>query len=869
MNTKKHPNLARRITLSSIGVLLLGVVVASSIVLYNYTSEQLYQESIAQLTELTNQLFEKLKVQIDLQWDYLGKLKTDMEGKTSWDEAATKEELLHFEKDLAPSGQTIKFRVLDEDGYYYTDEGKQGYWTGNEYLDGDERESFLITNWSDNENYMAFVLHPSKDIKISKKAVSRFILLRSMSDMAPFFHSSAFNNNNIAYVTNEKGFILYQTGSLKGVDYEGKNIFSFWEKQTFPHESLESISQRVANGEIIYTDIIISGEKYYLIHNPLKQYDWEVTILVSANDVAKSSTSMVESLIKIFVILMAIFLVLFGAGIFFITKISRDKVLIKAKEESQAHLEQINQELTASQKETEEALAIARYATNAKSQFLANMSHDIRTPMNAIVGISKLMEHETDNPEKLAYYISKLRHSSEYMLGLINDILDMSKIESQDVHLNLAPVKLAEQVGQIESIIRSQSNEKNQEFTVVAHEITHEYLIGDSVRLRQLFMNLLSNAVKYTPKEGHIRFELKEEPCEKEGYARIITSVIDDGYGMSKEFQERMFEPFAREVNSMTNKVSGTGLGLAITKSVIELMGGTITCNSELGKGTRFDVYLDLPIDADNHARSDIRKVLLIAEEETLIANISSSLSEREVELKTVPNEKDALEYLENGSVEVILLSGYLTHKDLKETIDRLREKEKEASFIFCCDYAYKEHVRETLISSGVDGLIARPFFFDNLLAAIDGAKKKSLPEETAHSSLSGKRFLCAEDNELNAEILEALLTMNGASCKIYQNGEEIVKAFASVKQGDYDAILMDIQMPVMNGLSATKAIRESKNTLGREIPIIAMTANAFSSDVKECLDAGMDAHLSKPLDINALEHLLQRLLNNEPVNEI
>ena len=870
MKTKKHPNLARRIVLSSITVLLLGAIVASSIVLYNYTSEQLYQESITQLTELSTQLFEKLKVQVDLQWGYLDKLKSDLEEKSSWDEADIKKELFRFEKDLAPSKKTIMFRVLDEDGYYYTDEGKQGYWTGNEYLDDDdddERKSFLITNWSDNENYMAFVTHPSAEVSIGSKAISRFILLRSMSDMAPFFHSSAFNNKNLAYVTDEKGFILYQTGSLEGVNYEGKNVFSFWEKQTFPHADLESLTQKVAKGEVIYTDIIINGARYYLIHNPLKQYDWEVTILVSASDVAKSSTSMVESLIKIFLILMVIFMVLFGVGIFFITKITRDKALIKTKEENQAHLEQINQELIKSQKEAEEALAIARYATNAKSQFLANMSHDIRTPMNAIVGISKLMEHETSNPEKLAYYISKLRHSSEYMLGLINDILDMSKIESGDVHLNLAPVKLAEQVGQIESIIRAQSNEKEQEFTVYAYGIKHEYLIGDSVRIRQLFMNLLSNAVKYTPNGGHIRYEIKELPSEKEGYAKFLTSVIDDGYGMSKEFQQKMFEPFAREVNSMTNKVSGTGLGLPITKSVIEMMGGSITCDSEIGKGTRFEVSLEVPIDTDDHARSDIKNVLLISEEELLITNLYSAFSEREAALQVVKNEQEALAYLEGNKVDVILLSGYLSKADLKDTVTHL--KEKQDTLVFCCDYAYKEHVREALVSSGVDGLIARPFFFDNLLVAIDGAKKATTSEEGARSFLNGKRFLCAEDNELNAEILEALLTMNGATCKIYPNGEEIVKAFSSVKKGDYDAILMDVQMPVMNGLKATKAIRESENPFGKEITIIAMTANAFSSDVKECLEAGMDAHLAKPLDVNALEHLLQRLLNNEPATNI
>ena len=860
MKKSKHPLLLRRAILASITVFLLGTVAASSIVYYNYVNEQLYQESISQLTELTTQLFEKLSVQIDLQWSYLGKIKNELESKSAWSEAEIAEKLTHFEDHLAPEGTSLLFRVIDETGDYYTDEGKLGYWTGNQYLSGKKKESFPINNPTETTNYMAFAIKPDASISVDGKAVERFVLLRSMKDMAVFFQSSAFNNRNIAYITNEYGLIFYRTGSLEGINYDGMNAIEFLQDKEFPHESFASLYERVQKGETVYADVKIDGNRYYFAHNPFKDYGWEITIIVSASSVATSATTMVESITRIFLLMLLIFIILFGAGLYFIVKISKDRALIKAKQENETRLEKLNEELSKSKQETEEALAIARYATNAKSQFLASMSHDIRTPMNAIVGISKLMENEINNPEKLTYYVNKLHHSSEYMLGLINDILDMSKIESGDVHLNALPVKMAEQVGQIESIIRAQSNEKNQEFTVVAHEIKHEYLIGDSVRLRQMFMNLLSNAVKYTQNGGHILFELKEVPCEREGYAKVLTSVKDDGYGMSKEFQKKMFEPFAREVNSLTNKVSGTGLGLPITKSVIEMMGGTIECESEIGKGTRFDVWLELPIDPDSHASSEIRKILLVSKEEMLITNLRSSLAERKAELIVVSDEEEALAYLDKNKADVALLSDYLSKKDLSSFVSKL--KEKQSLYVFCVDYAYKEHVRDILVSSGVDGLIARPFFYENLLIAMENAKKKTQEEEETHSFLKGKRFLCAEDNELNAEILEALLTMQGASCKIYPNGEEIVKAFASVKPGDYDAILMDVQMPVMNGLEATKAIRESENPLGKKMIIIAMTANAFNSDVKECLDAGMDAHLSKPLDIAAFEHLLQSLMS-------
>ena len=862
MKKSKHPKLKRRLILASLTVSLLGALVASSLVFFNYVNDQLYSESISQLTELTDQLFQKLSVQIETQWDYLKKFRSKMQEKSSWSEEDLKSEITHLESDFTPEGKTLYFRLLNEDYYYYSSGGLQGHWTGADFLKGQAADSFVITNKGDGDKrYMAFVIQPEKTIYIDEKVTSYFVLLRSMEDMAIYFRSTAFDEKNIAYVTGSNGAILYQCGTLDGINFEGSNVITYLQGQTYPHESFASLRERVNQGETVYTDVIIDGKRFFLVHDPLKQYYWEVTILVSSSDVAKSSNEMVRSLSIFFLIVALIFVALIGAGVFFITKISRDKALIQVKEESQARLEKTNEELSKAKNETEEALAIARYATNAKSQFLANMSHDIRTPMNAIVGISKLMENEVNNPEKLSYYISKLHHSSEYMLGLINDILDMSKIESGDIHINMAPVKMAEQVGQIESIIRAQSNEKNQEFTVIAHEIRHEYVIGDSVRLRQMFMNLLSNAVKYTQSEGHIRFELEEVPSEKEGYAKILTTVIDDGYGMSKEFQKKMFEPFAREVNSLTNKVSGTGLGLPITKSVVEMMGGSIECESALGKGTRFDVWLEVPIDPDSHASKEIRKVLLVSQEEMLVTNLRSSLAERETELVVLANEEEALSYLDSNKVDVILLSGYLSKKDLKSIVSKL--KAKQDAYVFCVDYAYKERVRDTLVSSGVDGLIARPFFYENLLIALDNAKKKpSQEEEENRSSLRGKRFLCAEDNELNAEILEALLTMQGASCTIYPNGEEIVKAFSSVKKGDYDAILMDVQMPIMNGLEATKAIREGENPLGKEMIIVAMTANAFSNDVKECLEAGMNAHLSKPLDINSLEHLLQGLLS-------
>ena len=866
---KRH--FKRSFLIAPIITVLLTMLVLGAGIFYNYVSKQLYSESLSQLREVGGQMFEKLEFEIDLQWDYLSKTEAKFETKGEWSENEAKEIFTHYQEDLSPTDSTILLRAIDEEGRYFTSSGRLGEWPGLDQLDnseGKDKQSFLIANWYEEPTYMTFVSKADKDISIGGRKITHFALLRKMDDLKEFFTSTTFDNENITYIIKYNGSLLYQTGKVQNLSFEGSNVFAYLRKQTFLHDSYDSLAAEANKGNTVASDIEINGNKFFLLYNPFPGYDWGVLLLVPSNKVATSATSMVSSLIIVFVVFLLVFLVSMVAGLLFIGRIQKDHALLKVKEESgnklmqvNAALEKANAGLESSKKKTEEALEEARYATKAKSQFLANMSHDIRTPMNAIVGIAKLMEHELNNPEKQSYYLAKLETSSAYMLGLVNDILDMSKIESGDVSLNVEPVKMAEQVGQIESIIRSQANEKNQQFDVYVHELKHEYILGDSVRLRQLFLNLLTNAVKYTPSEGHIRFELKEFPCDKQGYACILTSVIDDGLGMSEEFQRHMFEPFAREDNSMIRKISGTGLGLSITKSIVDLMGGTIEVSSALGKGSRFDVWLTVPIDPKPPVIPFIKDLLLVSKEEMLVENVKAALSERDLALHVASSEEEAVSFLKEHEAQAILLSGYLEKETLKKTLTSLKSVAKKAMFVFCCDYTHKDHIRDLLVESGIDGLIARPFFVENLILAIDHASKEALPEEETRSSLSGKRFLCAEDNDLNAEILEALLTLHGASCTIYPNGEELLKAFSSAKEGDYDAILMDVQMPVMNGLEASKKIRDNENILGKSIPIIAMTANAFASDIQECLDAGMDAHLAKPLDIKALEHLLQTLL--------
>ena len=536
--------------------------------------------------------------------------------------------------------------------------------------------------------------------------------------------------------------------------------------------------------------------------------------------------------------------------------------LLRKATRAATQAQKLNRSLQESQRITQRALAQAESANAAKTTFLSNVSHDIRTPMNAIVGIANLMEHEHGDPQKLGLYIHKLQSSSKHLLSLINDVLDMSKIEAGEVALSREAVSFAEQVGQVDNIIRPQTAERGQAFHIGIHDVVHEHVVTDGLRLRQVLLNLLSNAVKYTPYGGAIDFELAELPCDSPGHASYRITVEDTGCGMTPEFIDHIYESFTRAENSVTNKVQGTGLGMAITKSVVDMMGGTIVIQSELGKGSRFEVSLTFPIDADADAGCDpdIGTVLLIAKDDDLVDNVASLLKAHEIPFVSVSGVQDALGMPDGKSPDVVLIDGGLAREGLGEAIEALRVRLGDGVLVFVCDYADSEQAESNASVCGADGFVGRPVFFSSLTAAILGVCSDSQAVHGSGSALSGRRFLCAEDNELNAEILEAILKENGASCAMYPNGRRLVDAFEQVAPGEYDAILMDVQMPMMNGLEATRAIRRGTNPLGKTIPIIAMTANAFTEDIQRCLDAGMDAHVAKPLDVSVLERTLRSL---------
>ena len=816
--------------------------------------DTLYGERLNQMREVTTQLFSGLEDVVKGQWRTVAEKKNTLElGRPE-----TVEELMTFMGKQAKLADfdaiRCKLIAVDDSGWYYTQNGRQGLLTEREYLlNQPEKINYVSNSITNDDTRMVFLQRLEQPITLrdGEKAVTLtyYGISQSMEELNPYFECSAYNGTNSVYVVDEAGLKLFSSSSSSssGDLLKGYNVFSTLENMNYLHgSSFAGANKEYAQNRIAYSNAVLDGTEIYYALYKMENSAWTLIFLVPSAYVAMNTVSLVNTTMQL-VLAFAILLVCVSAAVIFWLAQRQQKAAVAVERRNNERLEQLNVELAA--------------ASQAKTEFLANMSHDIRTPMNAIVGIVNLMEHEGGLSDKQHTYLQKIQMSSKHLLSLINDVLDMSKIESNEVVLNAEPISLAEQVGQVESIIRPQTEERDQEFTIRVHELRHEYLVGDSVRLRQVFINLLSNAVKYTPYGGRVTLDIAELPCETADHATIRITVTDNGYGMTSVFLQHIFEPFSRAENSTTNKVQGTGLGMAITKNIVDMAGGTIEVHSEVDKGSRFDVTLTMPIDHSMEREVSAKGVLLISDDEALIRNMNACMQQAQVAFRAVSTREEVLSLLSSGSFDVILLAGHLRDQDLSETVRLLRDAAKDAVLIFCCDYARREKVIDMLMRTGVDGLIARPFFLSNLISALEQVREKA-PIVESHSVLSGMRFLCAEDNELNAEILEAMLEMNGASCVIYPDGEKLVEAFKTVNPGDYDAILMDVQMPIMNGLEATHVIRQSENPLGRTIPIIAMTANAFAEDVQRCLDAGMDAHVSKPLDIGILERTLKSLGN-------
>ena len=738
--TKSYRNLILCCCIAGIAMLL-----AFFFLYQTYIRDIIYEERLNQMEEITHQMFQNLEDVIDSHWD---RVTEECNYLRDANIQTTDELCRHMKKKYelsAYADHKITLMAVDSEGGYYTESGKRGLFRDLDYFEeSPEKTSFVFDSMTDNQSKMVFLNRLPEPIYLQngekKTSILYFGIAQDMEQLNPYFNCEAYNANNSVYVLDDNGSKLFNSNQVELI--KGHNVFSVLQNMKYLHNSsFEKTKAELEEKGCSYSNAVLDGTEYFYGLKRMDNAEWTLIFLVPAEYVATNTLKLVNFVMVFIVTFTIIAAVCVMLGISLVMRKNQQEA-IRVERENNARLEIVNTELRQAKKAAEEAFQVAQEANRSKSSFLANMSHDIRTPMNAIIGITSLIRSDAGDKGKVIEYVDKIDTSSQHLLGIINDVLDMSKIEAGKTVFKYSDFSIVEFIQELDTIFHSQIYEKKQIFTITKENIQHEWVNGDRVHLMQIFSNLLSNAIKYTQESGEI--QLLAEECESNSsvYAKYRFLVSDNGMGMSADFKNTIFDTFTREENSLTNKIQGTGLGMAITKNLVDLMGGTIDVESEPGQGSCFEVFMDLKI----------------AEERS-----ASPASQAETEEQ--------------------------------------------------------------------DGNI-----------------------------LKGMRFLCAEDNELNAEILTELLKIEGAECTICENGKRVLETFEQSVPGDYDMILMDVQMPVMNGYEATKAIRRSSHELAKTIPIIAMTANAFSEDIQHSLAAGMNAHISKPVDMKTLEKTIRSI---------
>jgi len=512
----------------------------------------------------------------------------------------------------------------------------------------------------------------------------------------------------------------------------------------------------------------------------------------------------------------------------------------------------------------------AESANKAKTDFLSTMSHDIRTPMNAIIGLTTIAEKNLGDVESTEESLRKISLASNHLLTLINDILDISKVESGKLKLSPLTFSLEETVENLITVSQPMIKEKNIEFSFNINKIEKEYLYTDQLRLNQIYINILSNAIKYTEPGGRVSVDMRQEKSDKPGCMRLVYVVADTGIGMSPEFMANMYQPFSRQIDSRVNSIQGTGLGLAITKQMVELLDGTIECQSEVGKGTTFTVVLDIP-EADRQ-REDMQldsiDILIVDDDETMLETTVDTLESLGASAEQARNGLEALGMIEHRHLagkdyNVIMIDWKMPEIDGLETIRRIRsEIDADVPILLMSAYDWSD-IEDKAKEAGANGFVSKPLFRSALYNKINnliGKESVSSAPEDDYSDLQGLHLLVAEDNDINWEIISTILSMYGITTDRAENGRICVDMMRKAEEGSYELIFMDVQMPEMNGLDATRAIRELENPWAASIPIIAMTADAFSENVTKCMEAGMNGHIAKPVDIKLVIKEIRRI---------
>ena len=723
---------------------LITLLVLGGFYLRSFFMKQAEQERSSQLEEMSSQLRVNLHYNLETHWNLVASIKDYVNAQSFSSKEQAQQGIKEAEGIFHTELYGCRIMLLDAMGRGYTTDGEVGIWDDLKYLaDGAVKHTFVTDTSNVKGTYLAFS-HKLQSTVASERGLrfTHMVLLKEISTIRKYYTTESYGGHAATYIINRNGTLAYYDADNEDI-LGVRNVFKALREGTYSgSKDFATMRQQLNNYGIATASVLLKDNEYYYCLAKMAEYDMTIMLLVPAEYVAVSTMTMLQSALRIQVVFTVLLLGLVLLALISIVRAERSSKMIKIEKET-------NQKLNKLRVAAEDALKVAESASKAKSTFLSNMSHDIRTPMNAIIGFATLALDDIRDGKKVEDYLSKILSSSKHLLGLINDILDMSRIESGKVVLEEQETDLVTTLQELQSIMEGQAKERKLKLHVDYSNLRDRHVYCDKTRLNQVMFNLLANAVKFNSEGGSIWLTMSQlEPtCEVEDRAIYEIRVKDTGIGMDKAFIKHIFEPFERERTSTVSKIQGTGLGMAITKNIVDMMGGTIEVESQKGVGTEFIIRLELRLQAETGAANE------------------------------------------------------------------------------------------------------------------EGAKQHSHAEGVAE--FAGKRLLLAEDNELNREIACMLLSKYGFVIDTAENGQEAVDLVAASAPGYYDLVLMDIQMPVMDGHEATRKIRSLENKVLAKVPVVAMTANAFDEDRKAAKECGMNGFISKPIHMQEVVQALRMCLQD------
>ena len=723
---------------------LITLLVLGGFYLRSFFMKQAEQERSCQLEEMSSQLRVNLHYNLETHWNLVASIKDYVNAQSFSSKEQAQQGIKEAEGIFHTELYGCRIMLLDAMGRGYTTDGEVGIWDDLKYLaDGAVKHTFVTDTSNVKGTYLAFS-HKLQSRSDSKRGLrfTHMVLLKEISTIRKYYTTESYGGHAATYIINRNGTLAYYDADIEDI-LGVRNVFKALREGTYSgSKDFATMRQQLNNYGIATASVLLKDNEYYYCLAKMAEYDMTIMLLVPAEYVAVSTMTMLQSALRIQVVFTVLLLGLVLLALISIVRAERSSKMIKIEKET-------NQKLNKLRVAAEDALKVAESASKAKSTFLSNMSHDIRTPMNAIIGFATLALDDIRDGKKVEDYLSKILSSSKHLLGLINDILDMSRIESGKVVLEEQETDLVTTLQELQSIMEGQAKERKLKLHVDYSNLRDRHVFCDKTRLNQVMFNLLANAVKFTSEGGSIWLTMSQlEPtCEVEDRAIYEIRVKDTGIGIDKAFIKHIFEPFERERTSTVSKIQGTGLGMAITKNIVDMMGGTIEVESQKGVGTEFIIRLELRLQAE----------------------------------AGVANE--------------------------------------------------------------------------------DGTKQHGHAE--GGTEFAGKRLLLAEDNELNREIACMLLSKYGFVIDTAENGQEAVDLVAASAPDHYDLVLMDIQMPVMDGHEATRRIRNLEDKELAKVPVVAMTANAFDEDRKAAKECGMNGFISKPINMQEVVQALRMCLQD------